>query len=573
MVDLKNTIKRKMSSFKRTSTEPGFASKYDEEEIKEAQRATGAPGVVVHAELVGDYASLSPLTRAYNISCSTKTKDVSESTLFGYGSFQKTIIAVAMYWIIEEGVGIKEQGRKVKELMKDAWEKPVFAVVNELLEIRGYSIIPPPSAKSPTIKQTLQHESALAPNQRYLWGPEGSFLMGDDLFKEVVTGLIDREYGNKGSHSRYSSWNTILAAFIVTLACGSSLAAALRTTVLDRYKMTNTILSFEEFESGEHDIAEAFTTTFDNSECRRIPSPQHFSDTAELAVGGGYSCVEDIAKLLREILVLSIDPESRMNELLYSFTVKTEDGKYRSTICGLYAPLDSSMTGSQSFDHPWQKEVYKLERSESERVKAISKAGAVKGYSCHYYLIPTFRTFTIVMTNSSGILDPSNHISQCLIQQVLNLQPRVKNIGKKIRLIQEMKRKDLEPFFGNQSIGERLSSDDLVEYIGTFIHAESKQKIVIQRSQDGRIEVFIQGSVEPKKQTKNLVIMRKPDITKKGDVILSLFSESEDSSIDEYDSWRGLELKVVRRGSEVVSLEVVRAAPYTPSDDVYMREL
>lgn len=577
MVDLRKTITRKMSSFKSSTNEPEFASKINDEKIKKVQRVTGTPGIVIHAQSVGHNDDLHPLTRAYNISCPTKTKDVSETTLFGFGSFQKTIIAVAMYRIIEEGAGIKEQANKeqaikVQKVMKDAWERLAFEVVNELLEIRGGSTITPPSMKAPTIKQILQHESALAPDQRYLFGPEGSFLMSDDLFKEVITSLIDREHSNEGPHYRYSSWNTILAALIVKLAYGSTLAAALRTTVLDRCEMTNTILSLKEFESGQHDIAEAFTSTFSNPECRRISPPQYFSDTAELAAGGGYSCVQDIAKLLKWILDLLLDGKSAKSKAFQSSLVKTEDGDHNSTIFGIKTRLDSLVTGSQSFDHQWQKEVYKLGCFRSENVEAISKAGAIKGYSCHYYLIPTFHMFTIVMTNSSGILDPSNHISQCLIQQLLHLRPKVRKWGKKIELIQSMKLKDLEPFFGSQVVDERLSQNALAEYVGTFTHAQSKQKIIVQRSQDGRIDVFIQGSVEPRKPTKNLVMTRKPGITRNSDVILALFSEPEDSSIDECDSWKGLELKVVRRGSEVFALEVVRAAPTTPQNDRYIRE-
>lgn len=539
-----------------------LSDRIDMSVIRGIQEIAATPGCVIHAEFLGD--DRPKFTKASNIALleSSDVRPVSENSLFAGGSFQKLFISVALYLIIEQGLGLDEQDASVRDIMNDAWGKKAFDVFNGLRKARGEPQLLRPM-RSFTLKQMLQHENALPAHQRYLWGPESSFIFADKLFEETITGVTDMESESRERFSKYSNWNYILAGHIVKLACNTkTLADALYLTVFARFQICNTIVRAEDYEKRKDEIADAVATTLQKPAGFKVSTPEYFTDTSSLSCGGGYTCVEDIAKVLRWILQEMVQVDSKLHNLLQSSRIEDDNGFYTSTMFGIQTEVDSSATGSQSFDHKWQRTAYTLKKPQGGSFKVLSKAGAVHGFNAHFYLIPEARMFFIVMANSSGILDTSNHISHYLLHALFELPGKLPIIDH-ARHIRDQKLKDMNAKIGRAMDGRELNLSDLDHYGGSYIHKQSHLRLVIKKQVD---QVYIYLEYEKGGRTRPLTIR----IASNGDLFLS--PRPEDDSIETYGSWQGYQMEVRKSDTTVTKLIGVAAMDEDERSTVFERE-
>lgn len=496
-----------------------------------------------------------------NLSPLVSASVVNKNNLFGIGSITKTIIATALGFIVEEPRTLQNQPPDVQRIVEGAWCESAFGVLNRLRLARKLPTLTPPYRLNPSVKELLLHIQAFAPDQRYLFGPEGSFLMSDKVFEEIIADLGNRVDETPTPNASYSNWNYVIAAMIIKDTMGTSLPEALKTLVLEPLGMERTVLDLDEFSEREWEMAEAFIDTIDRG-CRRVSRrPCYLRDTTELAVGGGYSCVEDIAKLLKFLFKKLIKKQWKGFFDAHEFEINTSESW--TSVLGNYGPLDSQVVGMQSYDRTGQTGSYQLGKLNGESHDVISKAGAVKGYSCHHYIVPRKGLFVIVLTNSSGIIDTSNHIGQYILQQTLGLEPAV-DFVKEARKIYNSRREYLSKskHTGIRSNYGVFSPDELRSLVGVFKHEMSRQRITISHK-NRKAEIFIDGmSSTDQRRTRSLEMFKVSENT------MTLRPLSGETTIDGYDAWFDLEFKIQKEEGRVSALVIESSAS---QKDVYER--
>jgi CubicO group peptidase (beta-lactamase class C family) len=536
----------------------------DRSVIQRILMVPGESAAACHAEKVNrDGSSAFSESFAENLP-SAHENAVDEETLFGMGSFMKPIIATALGFIIEEPSVLVGQPAEIQRIMKGAWTKYAFTVLNELRNARNRPTIRPSTRLTPTVSQLLSHIKSFPPDPRYLFGPDSSFLMSDQIFEDVVANLGDRP--GESADALYSNWNFAIAGMIVKEVMGKELSEALKELVLEPLEMNHTVLDLKAFEIHKRKIAPAFIETIDEG-CQLVSPPCYLHDTIELAVGGGYTCAADIAKLLRFLSKKHFAGEWEP----FFKAHKVGNGPFSnwSTVLGNYGDLNSQVVRIQSYDWTDRTESYQLGVSDPKfgSHKVIAKAGAVKGYSCHFFWVPGDGIFVIVLTNSSGIIDTSNHIGLYILQQVLKLQPSVDFVSE-AKKIHQGRVERLRSFRSTHvpSHHQPFSPEELAKLVGVYEHELSRQKIHI--SYDGqRAEAFFDGnSSEHEKRTCALRIVRVSGDT------LTLQPPHDNTTIDGYDdAWFGLKFKMHIKEGRVSALMVMPTPNLSTGDDVYER--
>jgi CubicO group peptidase (beta-lactamase class C family) len=473
-------------------------------------------------------------------------------SLFALGSGMKLFINFALYRMMEEWETVLDD-TEVQEMMRHAWNEPAFALYNTLRDHRGLSQWVEPRSCTPSVNQLITHSYGFPAHQRGLFGPDGSFLMSEETFGQTFAALVDSHSQAQGGDYNYSNWNTILLGFIIRHATGQPLAEALKSIVLDHCQMNNTVLDPNTFEQKRDKIAHPHVNTLESTCLESLPL-NFLDNDAALAVGGGFSCVRDVAQLLKYLLKRAIDRDKIITEKFFQSKdiIKGEKLGRCSFPSGIYASLDSEATGSQSFERFPRSKIYKLGRKDGDSVMAISKAGAVRGYSCHFYMIPLLHLIVAVMTNTSGIADPSHIISQYIIQQIAQLYPQLDNIEQKASKIYTRNQQFLKREAACYRPLRDFSSEEQRDLQGRFIEATTRQCIVIQVSEGGQLFAYIEeGCGEQPRQTSRMRLIK---IAKN---MLAFSPSPQHLAVDAYHAWRNVGLRIRKYGGEIRELVII----------------
>jgi len=508
--------------------------------------------------------------------------------LFAIGSFIKPIIFTALGLIIEDSIERNKLPAGIAEIMNGAWTQPAFSVWNALRSVRDElkkkedpGMIPRPringpTRRNPSLREAVLHINACPTNPRQLFGPQGKFVMSDGVVEWYIGPLIDgtaeaQESSDSDRLMTYSNWNYLVAGKVVAEAMGTSLAEALKVLVFKRLGMEHTVVDIPGFQAHEDEMAEARIETADAEGCRRIDRPCYLHDDAELSTGGGYSCVEDIAKLLNFLW-------GRRDEEGWSDFIQKEfvfDGffEYGTTVLGNWQGVDTQVLRMQSYDRDFGPKSYQLGPSKSESGRAVYvKAGAVMGYSCHYFVIPVESLFIIVLTNSSGIVDISNHVGQYILKQLLETE-RAIDFADVVRQIRDDRREYLRRRTDVPPNVQPFSEEDLDTLKGCYeqqaaVPPSPEQKPsgerIIVKKVGQKAKAWIQMSANDTKQNGPL------DIVKVADDTLALRAEPRKSTIDGYGDWLGVELKMHKRDGKISALEML-ADPLSSELKMYWR--
>ena len=527
------------------------------EAILTAQKAHSC---AFRAEVVSESSPEEPVLQDYATADGVDDESMTTTgadKLFAFGSGMKLIINFALYRIMEDWKTVLKDD-KVKAMMRDAWNKPAFGIYNELRDHRGLPQWREPQHRSPSVIQLMTHSYGFLAHRRGLFGPDGTFLMSEETFGQIFAPLVDRPSNIQVGDFCYSNWNTMLLGFIIRHATGQSLANALKVIVLDYCQMSNTVLDRETFEQNRDKIARPNVSTA-ISGSKESSIVWFLDDDAALAVGGGFSCVEDMTKLLKSMLKPAMNEVDRIKEKLFHSNVTIIDqGIHRwsfpSGICG---PLDSEATGSESFERIPGSKIYKLGRHSGKSLNAISKAGVVRGYACHFYMIPYRKLVVAVMTNTSGIADPSQMVAQYLIQEIVGLDPPLDAFGYKASEIYTRNRNLLKSEATCHRPHLGFSSKEQENLPGRYVETITRQRIVIKRLDHDQLCAYIEEGCERQpRQTSQMKLIKIANDT----ITFSPFLWN--LAVDAYHAWRnfGLQIKT-RNNGEVIALANAAGLP------------
>lgn len=318
-----------------------------------------------------------------------------------------------------------------------SWQTPACDLFNGLRRSKGKSTIERLWGH-PELRQLLSHFNGFAPMNRYLIAPDGTFLMSEEEFIQDGPRITENRYRNEypdRGWQEYSNGNHIFAGMILEEVTGRGLHEALQELLFGCLDLTHTIVSETALETSTVNTSAVVGYHITSKRHKAFPVPKKYLlDAVEAAALGARSSTEDLAKLNRSFL------ESIGNKpgTMFSRATMTEffrpdhkmSGGGAVTLGGLFTALDSNVPGEESLNHIFRKSngipSYRVgRRPDGSSCNVYYKGGSVDGFASSVYLLLNDRSFIIVLGNSSGPLDPTDHIARYILQEAFQLQPRV----------------------------------------------------------------------------------------------------------------------------------------------------
>lgn len=467
----------------------------------------------------------------------TDTHQVGGNTVYAIASCTKILINVAYYKLISQG-RYKSQGL--------AWNKSACDLLDELRRARRKKRIRR-FTRDPTILELLLHRNGFAPMNEYLLAPDGTFIVSQDEFLEIAP-LITEDYfkGGKQGWSVYSNANHIFAGIILQELTEQNLHKIMQEVVFTPFKMTHTVMDKESLDilaAAGAIIAEGYRVSGDMSQSTELDKHKHLKDNVEVAAFGARSSTEDLAKLLREFMQALDDSSSqfREREALEFFGPKCDlHNGGRLALGGLFCALDSILPGSESLNRvllPSDRfPPYILGRRPSgSHCRVYYKAGSVDGFTSSIYVSLKHRLFIIVLANSTGPMDVTDHIARYILQEILSLWPRVDILGKATgERLQACKRvQDFERVDADLSGWSDISE----EFVGIYKHVKYGLELEITTEGDA----ILRGGHKSSSRMKMRV---------SGDTA-RIFPGSEGFGIDRWSVWDNLDFTREERDGEI----------------------
>jgi CubicO group peptidase (beta-lactamase class C family) len=532
----------------------------------------------IHVELAG---RPSQYRTYYNEGREEHSGDVEEdgSTIYAIGSLTKLLISLLVTIIIDSlsysQEARHERYRILQEEFSDPWDTRFTDLYNRFSATQIEDL-----PRNPKLWHVLIHVNALPPMTHDILGPDGtSFTSKESFLRAALRRAKTAHQDTQEGQSIYSNANYILVGLLIEAIAMEPLENVIEEYLFRPLGMTRTFLGAPS--PSVTGVAPPYTMSVDGY---RVPAKKMLygpGDTVNAALGA-YSCCRDLAILFRGLLTCTKGGQSIFNRdtirkyLMRQVTLdkETEDGL---TIFGLRTTLDSKMVGSGSLNRLVSandiSSTYRLGRKKNRRqVTAYYFAGHVEGYSSCYYFMPKWSTFVIVLTNTTGIHDSSDHISRLLLQEIFDLERyrtedrlmsiiRAADFNKKVNVLDMSSRSAIE---GRNLLVKFKAEDDQrdiefpapIQLDGTYFNEESELSIVIQ---PGSLLVNMVGTA---RSSTNMQFVRTGDmgLIRTGDYTIRLRPLSNVGfTIDRYDnnSWGQLsfDLTVDKGTWNVVHLE------------------
>ncbi|RMZ89371.1 hypothetical protein DV736_g3404, partial [Chaetothyriales sp. CBS 134916] len=356
----------------------------------------------------------------------TVPKDT-DAIVYSVGSLTKIFINLAFYIAVSSGqyasLGL-------------SWEKSACDMFNERRDYHKRSRIKKIS-RDPTIRELLLHRNGFAPMNHELFAPDGTFIMSEADFLEIAPRVTEAHFkGQMRGFSVYSNANHIFAGLLLEEIMGISLSEAMKKLVFGPLEMWHTVMDAASLQclSAEGDtVARGHRVSGQMKVSALQPNHNYLKDKVEAASLGAYSSTEDIAKLFREFMK-ALDNKSEIfseEDALDFFGPNCDyhDGG-KVSLAGLFGDANSSLPGSESLQttlvpgpHTFDHRIGKM--SNGSPCKLYYKAGSIDGYTATLYISLRHRMFVIVLANCSGPVDVTEHIARYILQETLNLAPRI----------------------------------------------------------------------------------------------------------------------------------------------------
>jgi CubicO group peptidase (beta-lactamase class C family) len=469
-------------------------------------------------------------------------RGLGNDTIYAIASYTKILINVAYARLMMDG--------RYKDLGL-SWESSACDIFNHAREQNGKTLMLR-TWGNPTIRQLLLHENGLAEMNRYLFAPDGAFIMNEEEFILVAPLITEdcykEKYPDRGWF-QYSNANHILAGMILEELTGRSLQDLMRELVFDWLDMTHTFLDERSLTSTVEGttVATGFRVSASRNKLNSVPC-RYMSDVVEAASLGARSTTGDLAKLNRAFLN---GTEGRWPGTLghrgtadfFRLEVSLNKGEAMS-LGGRYGPLDSSIPGTESLSRavspPDGFSSYTLgRRQDGSQCNVYYKGGCIDGFNGTIYLSLKDRAFVIVLGNSSGPVDISDHIARYILQEAFQLRPRTDVIGSAMkeghRCSNYLGRYDIEDSTVPMS---RASLEDLA---GTYKHVRYLQNITV--THDGAVTVH--GSVKSSAPMK---------LSRISSSMIKILPGADGFGVERWSVWKNLEFAVEVNSDGLLSL-------------------
>jgi CubicO group peptidase (beta-lactamase class C family) len=513
---------------------------------------SNTPQVSIYFEVLGAKGQSMTIRHPPNQSSTSDAGGDAVNDIYAIGSLTKVLINVAWFRLIDQ---LSSEARYIH--LRGAWERSACDIFNEHRRNRGKSTMRRLYG-NPELRQLLVHENGIAPMNRYLFAPDGTFVMSEEEFISVAPKITEDHY--KATYSNrgwveYSNANHIFAGLILEAVTGQDIGDLMRELVFDWLDMKSTFMD-ERSLNLPHvraTVATGYRVSADRTR-RSAAASRYLSDVVEIASLGARSCTGDIAKLYRAFLEGaqgeqgSLFQQQHIKDFFKPDVERQQGGA--TTLGGLFGALDSQVPGSESLNRivtPVANfPLYTLgKRADGSQCHAYYKAGTVDGFCSSVYLLLKDRAFVIVFANSSGPVDVTDHISRYVLQEALNLSPSV-NIIKTVIDESYIPSEHLQKY-------ERLDkespewSDDIDDVVGRYQHSRYLQQLTV--APNGTVRVH--GA---RKSSHPLKMVRKEDLVR---ILPGSDGSTSAFGIDRWDAWETLQLQVRFSTEGVVGLAEV----------------
>jgi CubicO group peptidase (beta-lactamase class C family) len=433
-----------------------------------------------------------------------------DTIIYEIGSLTKMFIAYALVILVERLAKSDDPNCDRFRELQEAWDKGVRKYLN--IALPG----------DPTIDNLLSHFKGLPSMNDFLFGPDGTVLMTKDEFPKIAEYIASEDYNHSEKNPiwRYGNGGYILAGILIETYSEAPLAQFLEVNIFRPFNMTSTCVSLESFNKlPQEAIAQPHIISTDLSS-HAIECPQYFN-TPAFAAMGIYSCTKDLATFFRRLLDTlaneSANPKQDaeiVNRFLHPYVEFPEDrGMY--SFCGHHTNLCTIQPGKGSLNRvvtmpESNASIYTLGVDPSGRpLEVIYGSGTVTGYECCFYFMPEMKSFVIVLSNATGLVDTSDHISRLLLQELFDLKykpSKLKSFTGKIKLSKGIGVNFIEKArLGAQERCQYISkflSQDLspatplasADFIGRYTNSKCHQYIIISEDVDDVLQAQIGGT-------------------------------------------------------------------------------
>jgi hypothetical protein len=185
----------------------------------------------------------------------------------------------------------------------------------------------------------------------------------------------------------------------------------------------------------------------------------------------------------------------------------------------------------------------------------ITKAGAAKGYSCHYFLVPDRRMFIIILTDASGIIDASSQVGQYILQEVLQTDSKI-DVARQVEKLRRKRMKELQKSLLNPDTVSKFGLSEIRAIEGTYQHRVTNQTILINSHPNKEeLNVYLEaGSAAGGKRSAPLRLVKDVDSVNIDSVLRIVPRKRQDYGPDTYVTWWGISFRKKMSDSKVSAL-------------------
>jgi CubicO group peptidase (beta-lactamase class C family) len=482
-----------------------------------------------------------------------------DTTVYGIGSLTKIFVAYAVIILVDKLAKSNDLEEGKYEGLTEAWKRGIHKYLKISLP------------QEPTIENLLSHYHNLPSMNDFLFGPDGAVLMSKDDFLEVAGRIANDDYECTNKEDigwRYSNGGYILAGLLIEKYSKMSLGEFLMENIFKPFKMEHTYVRAKDIEQLPQEARAPAHVVRVNGNARPVEYPRYFEDTVAFAALGVYSCTKDLANFFRALLDILSGKEIPghhkifVKRLLHPYFQFIEPASGSYSFCGYRTTFDTVAPGSHSINRivspPHSKSSrYTLSNGlKWQPMKTFYHGASVTGFEGCIYFMPDLESFVITLSNATGLVDTSDHISRLLVQEFFLTKHRLLpqklfrvDIVEKARLGAEERRRFIEHHHPSQGVSHSQLNIEPTELTGTFVNEKYRQSITVSLKGQDLVAQFL-GSAG---STKELQLIFIRDHTM---LLRPLHSQDvTELSIDIFADWMHLELDIIRDElAKVVSL-------------------
>lgn len=500
------------------------------------------------------------LYRASESGTVERVANSSDNLAFAIPSLPDIFIAAATVQIINES----------PEKYRGFWKKSFKDVFNQFSKTTKLGDLP----GDPSVSQIVLHHNGVKEINHLLFAPDGSPLLSKDDFVEIIPRYMKNIVGNDNiPYVQYSNGNVILMALLIEEMSGMPLDKILSKYVFTPLGMHRTYMNDTDLRTCENRARPHSVSS--SGDCREIHTTfSYLTDTIEAASAGGWSSAGDLA-IFYGALISGLEQSKIDNESASWFT---------SSLCKLFQQerqvpdrplrfdkefIDDLFKGRSGFDSESRNGYSKVgmhvnfndpylglhslnriicpegkfsehvmgKREGDKELSGYYMAGSVTGSGYTVYFFPPQRVFIIILTDTTGPLDPTDIISRLYIHEIFNLTSTKNYVELSKEVFEE--NAGIISEFEKQ---ERLNDTDNPGLCGTYINNYGQSLVVSDLDGTNR-----GNRVTMKNSSKCSDLMRL--VQTEADLFKICPTETRDLSIDRYLDWKNLYFKAMRDGN------------------------